>query len=1185
MWAKNVTSAILIGGWLFMLACNMFLGATPPEEAKLRFFPEFRGEFFKHLSVPSPRYAVGIVEGELWEWDGRDWHPFPVPFPVRLGHVDFFEAFSSTSIWIFFRPEERFYYTRIRRFDGKRWRTVPAAHPFTITTASFLDSLRFVAGGHWGGLVYFDGRDAHNLPAFPFTEVRWIKAFTPDHFLVLIRPRESEKRCDLMEYTSGRWRKVTQFPNLPVLFSLFTPDSGLCVLPEDPILYQYFDGKLIPLDSLRDIKNGSIIEVEHKLYFLSGGTLYSWYGTLRPVARLDDLKGRLHSFNGQDFFICSTDGLYYWGARDIGLIVSPSRHPIFEFQQINSQGGYSGHLGLGLYRNGNGDIEGYFTRSDQRNDFYRFSSTSSLPFMNEYEQRELWGVFRKGGNNHWDAVTYFVDLDNDGDADALSAASRGSSRLYENIGDDRFRDVTGEADFHLTGRTVQVCWMDVDNDGWLDFWAGDENDTLRVFRNRKFFRFEDITAQLRLPPLPKGALPAAADMDGDGDQDVLIYAISRPIQLLYNKGVDSQTGLPIFVDVSAESPELTTRFDFFVQSVAFGDYDNDGDLDLFLANRVSPCKLFRNDGKGRFRDVSAGAGVERSFLAYGANWADLDQDGDLDIFLSTLGRNFIFWNHNGQRFEPDSLCLAQNKPAYTTGSAPADVDGDGDLDIVVANQYIGFSGVWVNQLDRANAITVELKGKHHHTQGLGGRVWLYEQLSDDSLGNLCGYREISLNTGYYTSGLPEAYFGVRPGRRYVAVVRFPSGHLQRYGPLIPGKRYAFTDEVSISAVELATTWMASIVYRHRRRELALRLAAYAILLGLALWIILRRFSWTPASLGMYVLTFTSLYVLASIPVYGSLRMMALLFPVYISIFLGGGLIGLFQWLHISRFQEEARKELFTIVQEFYHTHTGMNRMEHLLFYSKNIPRVRSPKQTEMIQEFLQELELFRNYTLSQLYRAYRQCAYFRRVPISPGAARRKLKAVERLVKRFSLNLPQGKFFRYLQEFHRLTGSVLEDIRRIRRHVERLHSSDLLRVIGEITGAFPGLHRVLLNNATGRDSLPVIIPRDELAQVLANLLSNAVEAMKEEKQREVEIHISFSENATVEVRLRDRGPGIPPEIASLIFEETFSTKGTSGLGLFHARQIVRRYGGELQLCPDSSGDGAAFCITLRECTIT
>jgi enediyne biosynthesis protein E4 len=134
---------------------------------------------------------------------------------------------------------------------------------------------------------------------------------------------------------------------------------------------------------------------------------------------------------------------------------------------------------------------------------------------------------------------------------------------------------------------------------------------------------------------------------------------------------------------------------------AFFDFDNDGHQDLLLVNssnwpgRPAPgspmLKLYRNDGKGRFQDVTAGAGLGVSLYGMGAAVGDYDNDGNVDVFVTAVGKNRLFRNLGG-RFEDvtDRSGLAPDPTAWSTCAAFVDVDNDGDLDLFACN-YVKWS--------------------------------------------------------------------------------------------------------------------------------------------------------------------------------------------------------------------------------------------------------------------------------------------------------------------------------------------------------------------------------------------------------------------------------------------------------------------------------------------------------------
>ncbi len=143
------------------------------------------------------------------------------------------------------------------------------------------------------------------------------------------------------------------------------------------------------------------------------------------------------------------------------------------------------------------------------------------------------------------------------------------------------------------------------------------------------------------------------------------------------------------------------------QGVAFIDFDNDGDEDLFLVNssnwpeddEVSPKPiqhLYENDGSGHFTDVSAKRGVADTFYGTGVAIGDVNNDGFLDIFVSAVGKNHLYINHNGEKFSKSEVRLDCAKDAWSTSAGFFDYDNDGDLDLMVLN-YVQ----WSKELDLA----------------------------------------------------------------------------------------------------------------------------------------------------------------------------------------------------------------------------------------------------------------------------------------------------------------------------------------------------------------------------------------------------------------------------------------------------------------------------------------------------
>ncbi|HEY2797900.1 MAG TPA: CRTAC1 family protein, partial [Thermoanaerobaculia bacterium] len=134
---------------------------------------------------------------------------------------------------------------------------------------------------------------------------------------------------------------------------------------------------------------------------------------------------------------------------------------------------------------------------------------------------------------------------------------------------------------------------------------------------------------------------------------------------------------------------------------AVGDYDGDGRPDLYVTNNIDRwgkpnahhCgRLFHNEGGGRFRDVTKAAGIHACGVGMGAFWADLDGDGRLDLYLTNVGPNAVWWNKGDGTFE-EGRETGLEDPLFSVGAAFLDYDGDGRLDVAVAN-YLESTPEW-----------------------------------------------------------------------------------------------------------------------------------------------------------------------------------------------------------------------------------------------------------------------------------------------------------------------------------------------------------------------------------------------------------------------------------------------------------------------------------------------------------
>ncbi len=288
--------------------------------------------------------------------------------------------------------------------------------------------------------------------------------------------------------------------------------------------------------------------------------------------------------------------------------------------------------------------------------------------------------------------------------------------LYRNQRDGTFHDVTGSAGVAGKGYGMGCAVGDYDNDGDDDLFVTGLRGTI-LYRNQGDGTFENVTSAAGVFSDRWTTAAGFGDLDGDGDLDLVVVAYvdvsldddrvcrdhaGRPIHcspayypaqpdLLYRNNGDGT-----FTEVS-QSSGFVGR-DGRGLGLAIADLDEDGKLDIFVANDASPDFLFRNRGGLRFEEIGAEAGVATNgsglaTASMGVVADDLDGDGRLDLFITNLVNesNTFFRNLGGGMWVDATLSAgldAPSRPKTGFGDAAIDADNDGRLDLFVANGHV-----------------------------------------------------------------------------------------------------------------------------------------------------------------------------------------------------------------------------------------------------------------------------------------------------------------------------------------------------------------------------------------------------------------------------------------------------------------------------------------------------------------
>lgn len=411
------------------------------------------------------------------------------------------------------------------------------------------------------------------------------------------------------------------------------------------------------------------------------------------------------------------------------------------------------------------------------------------------------------------------DVNNDGFED-LYLTNYGPNTLFLNNGDGTFRDFSKESGTEGAEWSSSCAFSDYDQDGDLDLYVSNylEFDVHRLPEDSPLCRFRGIKVQCG----PRGLTPARGrfyendgqgrfadvtersgiakarpyyslgavwgDYDNDGDPDLFVANDSTPNYLFRNNGdgTFSEVALQAGVAVSDDGREQAGM------GVDFGDYDNDGDLDLIVTHFSEDYDtLYRNDGQGRFTDVSFAAGIAEpswSYLGWGVQFADLDLDGFLDIVAANghvypevdihhIGsyrqRPLVFRNLRGLKFEaitPKTIVEGQALHS-SRGLAAGDVNNDGQMDFLIANLDDAPS-LLRNRGVAGNWLMIHLKGTRSNHSGIGARVIV-------KAGPVSQMREVKSGGSYQSQSDLRLHFGLGAARVADEIkVRWPGGNTQ-----------------------------------------------------------------------------------------------------------------------------------------------------------------------------------------------------------------------------------------------------------------------------------------------------------------------------------------------------------------------------------------------------------------------
>ncbi|MBK6963015.1 MAG: VCBS repeat-containing protein [Bacteroidales bacterium] len=458
--------------------------------------------------------------------------------------------------------------------------------------------------------------------------------------------------------------------------------------------------------------------------------------------------------------------------------------------------------------NGDDNSDIYAVRIYEQNRLYINNSGSSirLPFAERFSEqavkRNANGVVNPESNIEMGELKLGIgaaDVDNDNDQDIYLCYLNSINKLLLNKGDGYFRNVSEQHNRACDNmkRSNAVAFADVDNDGDLDLFVTSEEGSNRLYENNGTGHFTDITAASGLVSTGGGMCASFADVNSDGLPDLCVSFWYPGNKLYFN---ESENGRIRFRDVSRLT-DIAKAAPSKSNAVAFADVNNDGFTDLFIANRNTENKLYLNNGKGLFSDVTRNYFPPENYMSNGAVFADFDLDGFMDLYITNVGENVLYKNMKGFGFKEVTADFGAELSGYCTGCATGDIDNDGDPDLYVANYINGNSNLFLNNTGRKSFVKIRLQGVRSNKDAIGAKIWLYKVTNDKKKQILAGYREINGGSGYCSVSAKEAIFGVDPGMVYYALVKFPSSlDTIRFDEIAAGKTLLVNELTGLKAL-------------------------------------------------------------------------------------------------------------------------------------------------------------------------------------------------------------------------------------------------------------------------------------------------------------------------------------------------------------------------------------------------
>ncbi len=398
-------------------------------------------------------------------------------------------------------------------------------------------------------------------------------------------------------------------------------------------------------------------------------------------------------------------------------------------------------------------------------------------------------LFRNLGNGNFDKVTsgsivtnagtssgaVWGDYDNDGLLDLFVAnQDNQDNMLYHNEGNGKFKRIMTGSIVSDLGDSYSATWGDYDQDGFLDLYVAnlDEQDNF-LYKNNGDGSFERVTDSVATQDKSSSYSATWVDYDQDSYLDLFVVNFSN------NQSNSLYRGLKDGKFEKITHGEIVTD-KAYSSGATWGDYDNDGDMDVFVSNGYyfSPNEqvdfLYNNNGDGSFSKITRGEIVNTATTALTAQWGDYDNDGDLDLIVANYVQNDLLYKNEGNgKFSKVTQGVLVTRGAASDSTAWGDFNRDGFLDLMITRWENQTNALFANTGNDNHWVSIKLTSKNSNASVIGAKVFLHLKETET---NKVQMREIQSTSGGRGQNEMTAHFGL--GEHLTidkVIVKWPSG--------------------------------------------------------------------------------------------------------------------------------------------------------------------------------------------------------------------------------------------------------------------------------------------------------------------------------------------------------------------------------------------------------------------------